>query len=99
MVDRAFVVYDEIVKAGLTPDKVTFNALISACGRARDLHRAIEALEAITNTNGHSPDRHTHNSWIDACGKSERIDQAFDVYRRMRRAGVKPCVVTFKCKQ
>lgn len=45
--EAALAVYDELLRQGLEPDRLTFNTLISACVKAGNLDRAIVFFEEM----------------------------------------------------
>lgn len=74
---------------------MTFNTLISASTRVRDINRAFAVFKTMTVHYRLVPDRSTFNALIDACGKAGFFDRALDLLQRMRVQGLQPCAVTY----
>lgn len=55
---------------GLRPNRVTYSALINACGRAGQLARAFQTLDEMVSA-GIEPNVITWTTLIDACGKGK----------------------------
>lgn len=55
---------------GLRPNRVTYSALINACGRAGQLARAFQTLDDMVSS-GIEPNVVTWTTLIDACGKGK----------------------------
>lgn len=94
-VDKAFEIYGRMKKLEMEPDRITFNALISACGKAKNLSKALEAMRDMTDIYGLTPDRHSYNALIDACGKAGDFSKAYEIFEEMRANNIRPCTVTF----
>lgn len=67
-VDEAFSWLQEMRARGLEPNRVTYSALINACGRAGQLARAFQTLDEMVGA-GIEPNVITWTTLIDACGK------------------------------
>lgn len=68
--DEAFSLLQEMREQGLAPNRVTYSALINACGRAGQLARAFQTLDEMCKT-GIEPNVVTWTTLIDACGKGK----------------------------
>ena len=89
----ALLVLREMRASGVSPDVYTFNRLISAAARARDLDRALGLFEEMQAVHGLSPDAVTFASLVDACGKARggaRWTRALSVFEEMLARGVAP---------
>lgn len=69
-VDEAFTLLQDMREQGLAPNRVTYSALINACGRAGQLARAFQTLDEMCKT-GIEPNVVTWTTLIDACGKGK----------------------------
>lgn len=66
--DEAFSLLKDMRARGLVPNRVTYSALINACGRAGQLARAFQTLDEMCSA-GIEPNVVTWTTLIDACGK------------------------------
>jgi pentatricopeptide repeat protein len=85
----AFAKLEELKRWGMTPNRVTYNVLLSSCMRCHDLPRAEMAL-SLMEAQDVKPDAVTYNILVKVacyCGDVERVAQ---VLPRMRAAGVEP---------
>jgi pentatricopeptide repeat protein len=72
---KVFLVFQEMKEVGATPDLACYNALLRACARAGDVHKAHDVLKRIRQDGLHPND----TSWrelIRAAGKARRSDLA-----------------------
>ena len=89
-VDRAFEVYEAMRQAGVQPDVITFNALISACASSPSVRRRPgkrhlknlplqRALAVYTHmvALGVQPDVITLKALMNICEKSKGVDSIF----------------------
>ena len=56
---------------GVTPNAITYNALISACGKGKQPEQALNVFEAMVQQ-GVVPDATTYNALISACEKAKQ---------------------------
>ena len=68
----------------MVPDVVTFNALISACEKAKQPERALEVFDAMQQQ-GVVPNVITYNALISACEKGKQPERALEVFQAMQR--------------
>ena len=67
---------------------VSYNAAIDACGKAKQVGRALELFDELVAA-GNVPDAVTYTALIDACGRAGLLDQAFTLFGRSGRAASK----------
>ena len=72
---ESLAVLGEMRTAGAKPSIVSFNSVIDACGKARQLRAAFELLDQVAQE-GLAADTVTYTSLIDACGKSQQLERA-----------------------
>ncbi|GBG62573.1 hypothetical protein CBR_g31210 [Chara braunii] len=84
-IQRMEQILDEMVCAGLTPDVVTFGALIDCYGKAGDLEK-MEAAASQLQSAGLRPDLMVFTSMMDAYGKAGLLQEMMMVVKRMERA-------------
>ena len=85
---------DEMSSRHIDPDVITFNAAISAYGKAGDWKRA-EAAFRLMEKMGIKPDVITYNSLINASGKAELWQMACSLLGEMRQNGIEPDVISY----
>ena len=67
---------------GVKPSVVTFNALISVCGKAGKVEEAMRVFGAM-NVFAVKPSVVTFTTFISDCGKAGNIEDALRVFREM----------------
>ena len=72
-----------------SPDLISFNTAMGACGRARRWEEALRLLEELRGL-GFSPDMVSFNTAAAACARVEKWDLALEVINRGRKTGVLP---------
>ncbi|XP_047307800.1 pentatricopeptide repeat-containing protein At4g16390, chloroplastic [Impatiens glandulifera] len=86
--------FDEMLKRGVKPDKVTFSTIIS-CARVSSLpEKAVEWFEKMP-THGCEPDDVNYTVMIDAYGRAGNIEMALKLYDRARAEKWRIDAVTF----
>jgi len=96
-VERAFEIFYEMQSEGrVSPNEVTFNALISAACKGGLPSYAFDAFEVMKTTDIVAS-RRTYNELIHAAGLRgiAGVEAAFEVYDSMRLAGEVPDQITF----
>merc|ERR1719161_2840393 len=79
---------------GMTPNAVTFSAVMNAWGRAGDVSRAARWLRAMLDK-GMTPNAVTFSAVISACAKAGDADKAELWLNHMDEFGIEPDVVAF----
>ncbi|KAJ8435942.1 hypothetical protein Cgig2_023318 [Carnegiea gigantea] len=77
-------IYDQMQRAGLRPDVVSYALLIHAYGKARREDEALAVFEEMLDA-GVRPTRKTYNILLDAFAISGLVEQARTVFMCMRR--------------
>ncbi|KAL7615817.1 hypothetical protein Lser_V15G01893 [Lactuca serriola] len=77
-------VYDQMHRAGVRPDVVSYALLISAYGKARREEEALAVFEEMLDA-GVRPTQKAYNILLDAFAISGMVDQAKIVFKSMRR--------------
>jgi pentatricopeptide repeat protein len=80
--------------AGVSPNTVTYNALLDAYAKARDL-KACENMLLRMEAAGVRPDTVTYTALLDAYAKARDLKACENMLLRMEAAGVSPDTVTF----
>ena len=84
----------QMQRRGMEPSVVTYSALISACGKGRDLKKALE-LFAQMQRRGLQLDVITFNALISVCGKACKPEKALELFAELQRRGLQPGVITY----
>jgi pentatricopeptide repeat protein len=71
----------EMREAGHTLSTVSYNAAIDACGKAKQVGRALELFDELVAA-GNVPDAVTYTALIDACGRAAMLDNSFALFAR-----------------
>jgi pentatricopeptide repeat domain-containing protein 1 len=92
--ERAISLLGKMRFAGISPDKVSFSAAISACEKSGQWKQAM-ALMRDMRLEGVAPDTITYNAVISACGKGSEWALALKLFRLMNGDGVEADRITF----
>ncbi|TKY50705.1 Pentatricopeptide repeat-containing protein [Spatholobus suberectus] len=77
-------IYDQMQRADLRPDVVSYALLVNAYGKARREEEALAVFEEMLDA-GVRPTRKAYNILLDAFSISGMVDQARTVFKSMRR--------------
>ncbi|XP_042470833.1 pentatricopeptide repeat-containing protein At3g59040-like isoform X2 [Zingiber officinale] len=83
-------IYDQMQRAGVKPDVVSYALLVSAYGKARREEEALSVFEEMLDA-GVRPTRKAYNILLDAFAISGMVDQARTVFKSMRRENPDLC--------
>lgn len=72
---KVFLVFQEMKAAGATPDLACYNALLRACARAGDVHRARDTFERL-KSDGLDPNDISWREMLRAASEARRSDLA-----------------------
>ena len=86
-------------RAGVQPNTVSYNSLLSACERCGQAERALEVFSTMEREAGATfgytgSSLVTYNTLISACGKAGMYDQVQRVYAEMQDKGIRGDVFT-----
>lgn len=87
-------IYDQMQRAGLQPDVVSYALLIKAYGRARREDEALAVFEDMLDA-GVRPTRKSYNTLLDAFALSGMVEEARTVFKSMRRDKCSPDIVSY----
>ncbi|CAI9267922.1 unnamed protein product [Lactuca saligna] len=87
-------VYDQMHRAGVRPDVVSYALLISAYGKARREEEALAVFEEMLDA-GVRPTQKAYNILLDAFAISGMVDQAKIVFKSMRRDRCTPDLCSY----
>ncbi|BFG25714.1 hypothetical protein CerSpe_119880 [Prunus speciosa] len=86
--------YNQMQRASLRPDVVSYALLISAYGKARREEEALAVFEEMLDA-GVRPTPKAYNILLDAFAVSGMVDQARTVFKSMRRDRYKPDLCSY----
>ena len=72
--------------AGVKPDAISYNSLITACAKGDRTEEALDVFEFMQAAEV-EPDVFSYNSLITACAKGGKTEEALDVFKCMQRLG------------
>ena len=86
-------------RAGVQPNTVSYNSLLSACERCGQAERALEVFKMMQkeagSTSGYTGSSLvTYNTLISACGKAGMYDQVQKMFQEMQDRGIRGDVFT-----
>ncbi|PIA34790.1 hypothetical protein AQUCO_03700217v1 [Aquilegia coerulea] len=87
-------IYDQMQRAGLRPDVVSYALLIKAYGKARRIDEALAVFEEMLDA-GVRPTRKSYNILLDAFAISGMIEEARTVFKSMRRDKCAPDIFSY----
>ncbi|KAL1295718.1 hypothetical protein HN51_056568 [Arachis hypogaea] len=87
-------IYDQMQRAGLRPDVVSYALLINAYGKARREEEALAVFEEMLDA-GVRPTRKAYNILLDAFSISGMVEQARTVFKSMRRDRCSPDICSY----
>jgi pentatricopeptide repeat protein len=83
----AFSLFCRMEEDGVTPNEVTFLALLSACSHGGLVHKGKEFLERMVLHHGLSPSPEHYGCVIDLLGRAGRLGEAYELIRSMASLG------------
>ncbi|XP_048493548.1 pentatricopeptide repeat-containing protein GUN1, chloroplastic isoform X2 [Beta vulgaris subsp. vulgaris] len=86
-------IYDEMLRNGVDPDRITFNSMLAVCKSGL----WEEAMRLVTEMGmrGIDQDVFTYNTLLDVICKAGKMDLAFDIMSEMTAKSIMPNVVTY----
>lgn len=87
-------IYDQMQRADLRPDVVSYALLISAYGKARREEEALAVFEEMLDA-GVRPTQKSYNILLDAFAISGMVEQARTVFKSMRRDRCSPDLCSY----
>lgn len=87
-------IYDQMQRAGLHPDVVSYALLINAYGKARREEEALAVFEEMLDA-GIRPTHKSYNILLDAFAISGMLEQARTVFKSMRRDRYTPDICSY----
>lgn len=89
-VGRAPALLEEMVRCGITPNIVTYSAVLKGLCQLNQLDRAFELVETMKNSNHLRIDEQTYNTLLDGCARQGLYGRGMKVFEEMKASGVRP---------
>ncbi|GKY91489.1 hypothetical protein MPSEU_000121100 [Mayamaea pseudoterrestris] len=93
-IDRAFLLFDEIITDGLEPTIMTYGELMTACERKGDTGRASRVFKLMRERNV-APNEIIYGAAISCCRKAGESERALLLLKKMMRESLAPNVAVF----
>ncbi|XP_068643376.1 pentatricopeptide repeat-containing protein At5g66500, mitochondrial-like isoform X2 [Aristolochia californica] len=77
-------------KNGVSPNSVTFLALLSACGHSGLVEEAKECFVSMTEKHAINPSPEHYACVIDLLGRAGKVEEAWDLYNDVKKRNVEP---------
>ncbi|OVA14408.1 Pentatricopeptide repeat [Macleaya cordata] len=75
--------YEEMLKAGVKPDSITFLAVLTACGRRGMVDMGMKIFNSMVNNHKIEPSPEHYSSMVDMLGRAGRLELAEEFMDRM----------------
>jgi pentatricopeptide repeat protein len=82
--DQAFILFDQMKRNGIAPDKVTFIALISCCSHAGLINKGLCFYNSMIRDYNISPDMEHYSCIVDLYSRSGKVDDAWSFIANLR---------------
>ncbi|CAO2827659.1 unnamed protein product [Amaranthus hypochondriacus] len=87
MGSRALALFDEMLNSAITPDAVTFIAVLSACSYAGLVDEGLKILETMEKNFGIQPSVEHYACVVDMLGRDGRLKEAFELAETLGEEG------------
>lgn len=88
--DKALAVLREMEAAGVTPDNISYNIVLSACSGAQKRAEVSTLLARMPDA-----DVVTYNTQLKSCVQDRDVPRAFQLFKDLEAAGLVPTQVTY----
>lgn len=89
-------VMNDMNTSGIVPSNITLSILVKLYGRCRDLDRAFELVEELSQKHGFQVNTHVYTCLMSACMANGSMDRAKGVFRQMQEKGCVPDAKTYE---
>eukprot|EP00494_Astrolonche_serrata_P033741 UN34010 len=90
----AMELLEEMKESQITPNLLTYNALINCHAKYGGIGAALQTVDLIKKDNL-KPDITSYNSLLSACSKRGSLDRAKIIFEGMKNEGIHPDVITY----
>lgn len=90
MPDQARATLHEMQAAGMPPDNVAYNMVLSVCSNAQQSSEVSNLLSQMTDA-----DIVTYNTRLKGCAKTKDVKRAFAIFEELTASNLQPTQVTF----
>ncbi|VAH43425.1 unnamed protein product [Triticum turgidum subsp. durum] len=82
--DQAIMLFDQMKRDGIAPDKVTFVALLSCCSHAGLTEQGLHFYDSMLQDYNISPDKEHYSCVVDLYSRSGKLDDAWKFISSLR---------------
>ncbi|KAF6999895.1 hypothetical protein CFC21_015868 [Triticum aestivum] len=82
--DQAIMLFDQLKRDGIAPDKVTFVALLSCCSHAGLTEQGLHFYDSMLQDYNISPDKEHYSCVVDLYSRSGKLDDAWKFISSLR---------------
>ena len=88
--DQVPGIQEDMGKAGIKPNIITYSAMIKGYCRMGDIQTAFDILRRMKSEGNARPDEIMYNSLLDGCVRGNLVDEALKLVEEMQQEGVRP---------
>jgi len=89
-VGRAPALLEDMVRNGITPNIVTYSAVLKGLCQLNQLDRAFELVDTMKNSDHLRIDEQTYNTLLDGCARQGLYSRGMKVFEEMKASSVRP---------
>ncbi|KAF9620106.1 hypothetical protein IFM89_010756 [Coptis chinensis] len=87
---EAYELFKVMESSGVSPNSVTFLAVLSACGHSGLVEQGRECFISMRKNYGIDPDSEHYACFIDLLGRAGLVDEVWDLFYDMSKRGTRP---------
>jgi pentatricopeptide repeat protein len=95
LVADAEEIFQEMLKAGMTPTPVTTSIMVKMYGKAKMLDKAVAISELLERDYGQKPNLYVYTCLIQACVQNKQVRRSWEIFNKMMQCHVEPDAVTY----
>jgi pentatricopeptide repeat protein len=95
LISDAEEIFQEMLKAGMTPTPVTTSIMVKMYGKAKMLDKAVAISELLEKDYGQKPNLYVYTCLIQACVQNKQVRRSWDIFNKMIEFNVEPDAVTY----
>ncbi|GAV80995.1 PPR domain-containing protein/PPR_2 domain-containing protein [Cephalotus follicularis] len=80
---EAVVMFDEMVRSGIRPDRIVFMAVLSACSHAGLVDEGLRYFKTMMGDYSITPDQEIYGCVVDLLGRAGRVEEAYQLIQSM----------------
>jgi len=95
LISDAEEIFQEMLKARMTPTPVTTSIMVKMYGKAKMLDKAVAISELLEKDYGQKPNLYVYTCLIQACVQNKQVRRSWDIFNKMIQFNVEPDAVTY----